>query len=208
MTQTTPPTHSRTAFSMTPEQLVEQVRHLFVSERFAEAFEILGDSLSESSPAQLLSILNGTKTLKSNSKTDSEGNISIDIVSGDDDEYQQMCKEVLENYDFLVKINNKLHQVTRCQPFDLSLISTQNVLVNDFKTNEGEPVNLSRHRFTDSLIALQGKMSYVMEAPFVVYLNGNFYALEPYTRPAYAEIITIYDTAKKAINAYVSAWSE
>lgn len=189
------------AFSVTPEALLDQARNLFVSEAFGDAFELIQSSSPDLDQDTILKLLKGELKIVT---TDLEQG-QVDIVDEDDEEYPSLCQEILENYDYLVTINEMLYQVKSSAQFDLSLIASENALVNDFKANEGEPLNTSKYRFSEDLQRVSGQIGMIMEAPKVIYLNGSFYAIDRYEGARYEEICTEYDSPKQAVEAYAKA---
>lgn len=82
-------------FTITAAAIVERARHLFVSEDFHSAIELIQMNREQPlSQEALMSFFMGDVNLDDN----------LDVIDGVDEEYKQLVSEILENYDLLYKM--------------------------------------------------------------------------------------------------------
>jgi hypothetical protein len=194
-------------FNATPESIVDHARHLFVSEDFSSSIAILRESFpdaKEVTDKTIISLLRGDIGIKSTSEV--EVDISDEFV---DLEYQQLAKEVLDNYNFLIMINDKAFQVSNTYPFDLRSIHSNNELILELKNKIGELVDLNKSNHAESIRKIEkdyGSFSYYLSTSrFATSVNNKVYFFSSYNKPLFDEICTFYNTPLDAISAYDSA---
>jgi hypothetical protein len=191
-------------FNATPESIVDHARHLFVSEDFSSSIAILRESFpdaKEVTDKTIISLLRGDIGIKSTSE--GEVDISDEFV---DLEYQQLAKEVLDNYNFLIMINDKAFQVSHYYTFDLRTVYSKNELILELTNNTGKLVDLSASSYVDSIRKIENEHDsfhdYLSNNHFATFVNKKIYFFNSYDKPLFDEICTFHDTHLDAISAY------
>ena len=200
-------------FTTTPQALLNTCREYFLSERFSDAFEVMRECFDPEEVGNdvILQLLKGEMRIQPvyGSIRDVElVPADLDDENSEDAEYHQTAKEILENYDFLIRINDTVYQVAKATRFDLSLIVSANKLMNTFKEQEGEAIELKKWSFVDDLekIAdLEPSIGFHLY-PYAVYFKGFFFMLEPFRNPFYEEFCKVYEQAGDACQAFANAW--
>lgn len=202
-------------FTTTPEVLLNTARDLFLSESFSRAFEFLRDCFDKESVSDdtIFQLLKGEVRIQpvpgsaSNAEL-LENNDITEESHPEEYQYRQTAKEVLENYDFLVSVNDSIYQVSDHFVFDLSLIASNNPLFNEFKSREGELINMNDWAFTDHLAAFSEKVESIdiNKDTYLAYCRGLFFIFDKFKRPFYGELCTVYDKPLDACINYAQAW--
>lgn len=198
-------TSSLASFTMSPTSAIQQAQHYFSSENFVGGFEILRDCFNESdvSDDTIFAVLKGELGFK----VDGD-NVEFDAKFIEEDEeqsdYAQLISEVLENYDFLIDIDDTKYQVASSFDFDLSLIANTNDWIKELKESEGTLVSKANFKYFKEVAELMRESGsyHFDDAEKILYNKGTFYVFERYDTALIAEIAFVYDTALEAVEKY------
>jgi hypothetical protein len=186
-----------------PEAIIEQTKHLFLSEDFSRAFLILRECMSpEDVPDKTIFDL-----LKGEIGYNVDGsNVDFDKKFIDSD-YSQEANEILENYDFLVEIDNLLFQVTSSFKFDLSKIASTNDWITNLKSSENTLISKSNFKYFKEVSEIMMEAGYhdFYLSEYSLYHKGTFYLFKRYDHKLIQEISSIYKTALEATQKYQSS---
>jgi hypothetical protein len=200
------PTHMSVSFTVSPTAIIEQAQHFFSSENFAAGIEILRSCFAdkEVSDEILFSLLKGEIgfNVDKNNKVDFDAKFIKEFE--EQAEYSQLISEVLENYDFLIDIDDTKYQVHSSFDFDLSIIATTNDWIKALKDSEGKLI--SRNKFSyfyevKKMMEERGCNQF-MEAEHILYNKGRFYTFKRYDNALVTEVINVFDTALMAVEKY------
>ena len=194
--------------SISLTSLIQQAQSFFSSENFAGGFEILRECFEaeDVSDDVLFSVLKGELGFKIDGD-----NVEFDakFIKEDEEqeEYAQLISEVLENYDFLIDIDDIKYQVASHFDFDLSLIANTNEWIKELKENEGKlvsPENFKYFKEISAIMVEKGSYQFI-DADKIVYNKGSFYVFKRSDIALLDEISNVYDTALEAVVKYQTA---
>ena len=183
-----------------PEAIIEQTKHLFMSEDFSRAFYILRECMcpDEVTDETIFSLLKGEIGYKINGDNIDFGDEFINK------EYNQEIGEILENYDFIISIGDYLFQVYESFEFDLSKIASTNSWIAELKEKEGNITSRFSFKYFDEISAMMNESGYYQFslADHTLYQNGKFYLFKKYDTKVISEISKIYENPVEAVNKY------
>lgn len=185
-----------------PEAIIEQTKHLFLSEDFSRAFLILRECMNpEDVPDKtIFALLKGEIGYKADGNNVDFGKEFIN------DDYSQEVNEILENYDFLVEVENLLFQVTSSFKFDLSKIASTNDWITDLKASEDTIISKSNFKYFKEVSEIMMDAGYhdFYLSEYSLYHKGTFYLFKRYDHKLIQEISNIYNTPLEATKKYQS----
>ena len=175
----------------TPAGIIENTKHLFLSEDFARAILVLRDCFDESdvSTDTIISLLKGKIGYSVSGNDVQFGKEFID------EDYTEEVGEILENYDFLIKIEDKVFQVESCFDFDLSHIAQTNDYIKSLLEIEDtltKKVAIKYFREINTLMEEAGFNKF-SEAEYVMYHNKRFFLIKEYNQTLIKEISKYYE---------------
>jgi len=189
----------------TPLSIIKQSQDLFLSESFAQAIAILRDCFNEEEvPTEtIIQLLKG------------EIGYSIDgdnVLLGKefiDEDYAEEVSQILENYDFLIKIENVNYQVTNCFDFDLSKIAVTHDYIKELNSLEDKLFCGKELTYFDEISSIMNKLGHhnFVDAEFIMYYNKRFYLVEKYRGNNIKEICKYYDPIN-AVKAFELSYNK
>lgn len=203
-------------FHVSPRAVLDAARYHFVSEQFQSAFELLRDSFD---PEQ---VDNETiiKLLKGEAGLSGDGD-EVTITNADDDDHRELCKEIMQNYDFLIQVDNKYYQVSSVSFQNFEQIATVNDAITALKAQPGAllPLRASVSEQSDSHITVLNNSNRLItellsgigvSAPdyqfdssdFVTMHHSHLFFFEEFTSPFYQEFCVVYATPQEACQAF------
>jgi hypothetical protein len=193
------------SFQISEIGLIQQAQHFFSSENFVGGFEILRSCYDESDVSDdiIFSILKGEIGFNIN---DNEIQFDEKFIKEDkeQEEYSQLISEVLENYDFLIDINNVKYQVDSSFEFDLSLIANTNDWIRDLKENEGKLISKYDFKYFKEIMDLMQELGayHFDDAEHILINKGVFYTFKRYDLPLISEISNVFKNPIEAVLKY------
>lgn len=184
--------------NLSPESVIEEAKHCFLSEDFSSAFNILRDCFSEDEVDKetILKIFKGELGYN----VDENNNIllSEEFVKN---EYKYEVSSVLENYDFLVNIDDDIYQVDGFLDININHYSDINPWVKEIKESKDKLTKISDFKYSKEIVNLLSEHNYFYDCEYIVLRNDKFYMFKKYNLPNIPEICSFY-TFLDAIDAF------
>lgn len=188
-------------FSSSPESIIESAKYSFISEDFNTGFTILRGCFDENevSNETIFSLLKGEIGYVVNE----EGLfLSEDIEVPE--EYKEDITSVLENYDFLTKVDDAIYQVRSAIEFDVSNYADTNDVVKAIKHFEGKLTSVSQFKYFNEAAEMMIENGHhdLALADYILYHNKQFFLFQESDTPVIESISKIYSPID-AVNAFV-----
>lgn len=171
--------------------LLDIARDYFVSEQFSRAIELMNEQDEiKLSNDDVLALLSGDALFE---VVDGE----LKVARVEDEPYCHTAREILANYDFLMKDGDKILQLVSVVSYSLKNSDTE--LGISARANEG------KFQYENSLMCKLMREYVHREFDAVIYLNGNMLFFSKFNRCVMKELCKFYTDLTVLMDAFQSS---